>query len=85
MANVIMGDPFGMAKLHRKHGLPPLQCLNMAFFLHAQDYGVLRRAQVYSDDIPCFLDEERIIGNLKSPLPVGLKTERLPDPTDNLQ
>ena len=58
MADIVMGNPFGVAKAHRQQRLGPIQCLDLALFVHAQDHGLVRGVQIQSDDISDLLDKE---------------------------
>src|SRR5260370_15204150 len=53
--------------------------LNLALFIHAQNYGVFRRIQVQPYNIPYFLYEKWIRRELEMFLPVGLQSKGVPD------
>ena len=77
MPDVVVGDAFDIAQSHRQHRLSALQRLDLAFFVDAQHYGVIRRIQIQSDDVAHFLDEERVVGQFEGPLAVRLHAEQL--------
>ncbi|VBA44580.1 hypothetical protein LAUMK136_05684 [Mycobacterium attenuatum] len=49
VTNVVMGPPFRMARLHRRHRLGAIQGLDLGFLVHAQNDRVLRWIQVQPD------------------------------------
>ena len=58
VADVVVGDPLDVTQPHGQHRLGALQGLDLAFFVHAQDHGVVGRVQVQPDDVADFFDEE---------------------------
>ena len=60
MAEVIMGVSFSPAWTHRQQRLGALQCLNLAFFIHAENDGILRWTHIKADHIAHLLEKKRI-------------------------
>ena len=77
VANVIVGDPLDVTEPHGQHRLGALQGLNLAFFVHAQDHGVIGGAQVQPDDVADFFDEEGVVGEFEVALAVGLDAKQV--------
>ncbi len=63
---VVVGDALDVAQAHGQHRLGSLQGLALALLVHAEDQGVVGRAQVQADHVAQFLDEERVIGQLEA-------------------
>lgn len=80
VADIVVGHTLHIAQAHRQNGLSPVQGLDLAFFVHTKDQGVLRGVQVQPDDIPDLFDEKGVGGDLEVPLSMRLKAEGLPDP-----
>jgi hypothetical protein len=72
-----MGDALDIAQTHGQHGLSTVQGLNLAFFIDAQDQGVVGWIQVQADDVPYLLDKKGIGGELKTTAAMGLQGKRL--------
>ena len=79
MTNIIVGHAFDIPQAHRQQGLCPFQGLNLAFFIDAQHYGLIRRIQIQTDDVPHLFYEEGIARQLKVTLAVRLQTKSVPD------
>jgi len=80
VSNVIMGDSFNISQSHRQHGRRTIQCLKLCLFVNSQNHGILGRAQVQADNVPDFLNKERVSGEFKALLPVRLKAKGSPNP-----
>jgi hypothetical protein len=59
--------------------LRAIQCLNLAFLVHAQHHGLIRRVQIDAHHVRQFADEVGIGGQLKGPDAVRFETVRLPN------
>jgi len=49
---VVVGEGATAAFLHRQAWLGPVQCLNLAFLIHAEHQSMLGRVEIESDHIP---------------------------------
>jgi hypothetical protein len=65
-----------------KHGLGPIQRLDLALLVDAQDQRVLRRRQIKADDVAHLLDKQRIVRELEGLGAMRLEIESLPYPMD---
>jgi hypothetical protein len=72
-----MGDALDITQAHGQHGLGTVQGLNLAFFIDTQHQGVVGWVQVEADNVPYFLHEEGIGGELKTAAAMGLQRESL--------
>ncbi len=76
---VVVRNPFHVSQSQGQHGLTSFQRLDLALLVHAQHQGVLGGIQVQADDIPYFVDKERIGGKLEALVSMGLQTIRAPN------
>lgn len=76
---VVMGAPLRNAGHHLPNRLRPVQGLDLAFFVHAQHQGSLRRIQVHPDDVANLLDKQRIGREFESLSAMRLRTKGTPD------
>jgi hypothetical protein len=60
--------------------LRSVECLDLRLLVHTQDHRVVRRRHVQTNDVTNFLDELRILGQLKALRSVRLEAKRMPDP-----
>ena len=60
MSKVIMGGTLDITEPHRQNRLTAFQCLALAFFVHAQNQGIIGWIQVQTDNIAHLVDEEAI-------------------------
>jgi hypothetical protein len=77
-----MGHRPAPALLHGKPWLGPIQCLDLALFVHGKHNRVLRRVQVKSDDIDQLLFGAGIVAQLEGLDSVRLKPMLYPDRSD---
>lgn len=82
MTDVVMGHGSGAAFLQGQTGLGSIECLDLAFFIHAQNQRLVRRIQIKSHDIVQFLDEAFVPAEFESPDQVGLQVVLFPDSPD---
>src|SRR5579863_4768335 len=73
MSLVIVCLPFRKTWPQRKNRLCPVQCLNLALLIHAQNDRFIRRIQIQADDVPYFARELRIIAEFEILNPVWLQ------------
>jgi len=57
MADIVVRAALNLSGAHGQQGRGPVQCLNLALFIYAQNQGTIRRVQIQADDIPHLLDE----------------------------
>lgn len=79
---VVVGAALDLSGAHRQQGLAAVECLNLAFFVDAEDEGTVRRRHVEPDDVAHLLHEQRIGGEFERLGAVRLEAERLPDAMD---
>src|SRR5215831_5487021 len=60
MAFVVVGTTLDLAGPQRQHGLCAVQSLNLAFLVHTEDQRMVGWIHVETDDIPHFLNEQRV-------------------------
>jgi hypothetical protein len=56
--------------------------LDLAFFIYAEDEGLIRRIEIKAHNVPDFFDKEGIGGELKMTLAMGLNTKGTPKTMD---
>ncbi len=76
---VVMCLTFGNARPERQNRLRTVQGLDLAFLIHAEYQGFIRRVQVQAHDVPHFGYELRIGAELERLGPMRLQTIGLPD------
>jgi hypothetical protein len=54
-----------LTRPHRQQRLPPIQRLDLRFFIHAQHQRPIRRVQIQAHNVADLFDEQRIAGQLK--------------------
>ena len=81
---VVVRNAFHVAQAQGQHRLTSFQGLDLALLVHAQDQGVLRGMQVQAGDIPYFVNEKGIAGQLEVLLSVGLQTIGAPNAMDRV-
>ena len=62
---VVMRPPLDLTRSHRQQRLRAVERLNLRLFVHAQDHGVVRRVHIQPDDVPHFVDQQRIVRQLE--------------------
>ena len=80
MPLVIVRHRAAATGLQGQAGLRAIQGLDLTFFIHAQDHGMLGRVQIQTHHILQLVLEVRILAELEGPDPVGLQTMGGPDP-----
>ncbi len=76
VAAVIMGAPLGHSRHHR---LRAVERLNLAFLVHTQHQGAIRRIEVQPHHIAHLLNEQRVGGELEGLGAVRLQAQGVPD------
>ncbi len=61
-----MTSPLRCAGQHGEDRLGPIQGLNLALLVGAEDQSRLWRVEIEVDDVPHLFDEERVIGELEA-------------------
>ena len=67
---------------HRQDWLLAIECLDLTFFIEAENKGSVRPRHVKAHDIAHFVDEQRITRQLDGLAPMRLQTERHPHSAD---
>jgi len=80
VADVIVSHTFDIAQPQRQHGLRSIQCLNLTFFVNAQNHCLVGRIEIQADDITNLFDEKWISVQFEMFLAMGLNPKGLPDP-----
>ena len=76
---IIVSYPLDVSEAHRQHGLGSVQGLDLALFIHALSPRRVGWVQIQPDNITHFFNKKWIGRKLKMPLPVRLKSKRMPD------
>jgi len=84
MAEVIVRLPLGHAGAERQDGPRPIQRLNPALFIDAEDHRFLRRIEIEPDDIPQLVNKMRIFRQFESRDAMGLQAILMPNVADRL-
>ena len=79
MASVVVRAALGRAERHRQNRGGPVEGLNLALFVDAQDQGPIRRHQIEAHHVAHFVDEEWVARELERLTPVRLQTEGAPN------
>lgn len=82
MADVIMRHCSTAAFLQGQTGLGSVKGLDLAFLVHAQNQGLVRRIQIQPDDIAQLLHEAFVPAEFKGAYQMGLQVVSLPDSPD---
>ncbi len=77
-----VGTPPGDAWQHGQHRLFTGEGLNLALFVHPEHHRSIRGGQIEPNDVPNFLDEQRITRELKRLRTVGLQAQGRPNPAN---
>ena len=83
MANVIVCHRSAPALLQRKTGLGPVESLDLAFFVQAQNKRLVRWIQVQSHDIHQLLDKVLVPTEFEGIDQMGFQVVLLPDAADS--
>ena len=70
---VIMRASFRLTRLHRQQWCRAIQCLNLRFFINAQNYGMFRRIDIEANNIANLFDQQRIVRQFESFASLGLQ------------
>lgn len=57
MSNVVVSPTLRVAQAHRQNGLGTLKCLNLRFFVDAEDDGVVRWVHIQTDNVAYLFDQ----------------------------
>ena len=82
MTSVVMAAPLGLPRLQGQQRLASIQCLDLRLLIDPQDEGLVWRTHIETDNVPDFLDEQRIGRQLERLRAMRLQPERSPNPTD---
>lgn len=82
MADIIMGHCSTAASLQGQTGLGSVKGLDLAFLVHAQNQGLVRRIEVEPDDIAQLLHKAFVPAEFKGSDQMGLQVVSLPDSPD---
>jgi hypothetical protein len=65
VADIVVGDSLDIAEAKGEERRGAIEGLDLALLIDAQNHGVIRGIEIEPDDIPHFLDEERIRRDLE--------------------
>jgi hypothetical protein len=82
MSKLLKAMPFGPAGRKRQNGVKPVEGLDSAFLIHAENRRVQRRLKIQANDICRLLFKLRIIADHITTQPMRLQTEMTPDSAD---
>ena len=82
MALVVVRAPLGLAGPQGQNRLGPIERLDLALLIGAQDQCAVGRVEVQADDVTDRLDQLRISRQLERLGPMWLQPEGLPDAVD---
>ena len=82
MARIVVGAPLDLSRSHGQQRLGPVQRLDLALLVDAQNQGALRRGQIKPDDVAHLVDKQWVGGKLEGLGAMRLKVERLPNAMD---
>ena len=82
VAFVVVAAPFGLTGAHRQQRLGPVEGLDLALLVDAQDQRPFRRIEIEPDNIANLLYEERVARQLEALRTVRLQPEGTPDAVD---
>jgi hypothetical protein len=68
----------------RQNRFGPIQRLHLAFFIHSQHNGAIRRIEVQAHDVPHLLHKLRVLGKFEVLHPMRLQSEGMPDAHDSV-
>jgi len=85
MTLIVVGNSLDVSESHGQHRLSAIQRLDLAFFIHAENYCLVGRIQVEPDNIADFFHKEWIGRKLEMPLPVRLKSKHMPNAANRLE
>jgi hypothetical protein len=76
---IVVGHGAASPLLQRQTGLGSVECLDLAFLVHRQHDGMLRRIDVEADDVANLGGELRIVGQLELPYLMRSQPMAAPD------
>lgn len=79
-----MGLTSGNSRRQGQNRFGPIQCLDLALFIHAQDNGPVRWIEVKAHNISHLLHELWVFGEFEILHTMRLQSERMPDPNDSV-
>lgn len=79
---IVVRAPLDLPGAHRQQWPCAVQCLNLGFLIHAQHQRFVRRIHVQANNIPDFLDKERVLREFEGFGPMRLQPEGSPDTAD---
>jgi hypothetical protein len=82
VARVVVGAPLDLSRAHGQQRLGPVQRLDLALLVDAQNQGALRRGQIKPDDVAHLVDKQWVGGKLEGLGAMRLKVERPPNAMD---
>ena len=60
ITSIVVRVCFRQTVIHRQGWLGPVQCLNLALLVHAQNQGFIRGIKIEPNNIPDFFNEMRV-------------------------
>src|SRR5258708_27344145 len=82
MSKILKAMPSGPAGRKRQNGIKPVEGLDSAFLIHAENCRVQRWLKIQANDICRLLFKLRIIADHVTTQPMRLQTEMTPDSAD---
>jgi len=79
MARVVVSSSFDLSWAHREQWLHAIKSLDLGFLIHTKNNCLVGRVQVQPNDIPHFLNEERIGRKFETLRTMWLENECPPD------
>src|SRR5215471_10707259 len=84
MPLIIMGLTSRNSRRQGQNRFGPIQRLDLALFIHAQDNGPVRWIEIKGYDISHLLHELWVFGEFEILHTMRLQSERMPDPNDSI-
>src|SRR6266849_4236275 len=84
MAVILKAMPFGPSGRERQNRIEPIQGLDSAFLVHAENSGIGRRLEVKPDDVGGLLFKLRSITSHVAAQTMGLQTDAPPSPVHSI-
>ncbi len=80
VSNIVVGQRSTASLFHRQPRLSSIQCLNLGFFVHAQNQRLIRRIEIQTDHVGELFHELFVAGQLEIAHAMGLQTVAVPYP-----